>query len=41
MNALILCVTRVDPLTLSEDDWPRYWNYVQYYLEVVHQVEFK
>jgi hypothetical protein len=41
MNAFIRCVLRIDPEVLEEDEWHKAWGQVQFYLKIVHQVEWK
>lgn len=41
MNAFIHCVLHIDPKTLNEDEWHEAWGRVQFYLHIVHQVEWK
>jgi hypothetical protein len=41
MSAFIHCVLRIDPDTLTEDEWHRAWGRVKFYLEIVHQVKFE
>lgn len=41
MNAFIACVMHIEPESLSEDEWHKAWGRVQFFLEIVHQVEWK
>lgn len=40
MAAMIACVLRLEPDTLSEDEFHKAWGRVKFYLEVAHSVDF-